>query len=142
MSDTINAQHEETGRTWSGPRGELPKGYSEVLMTEQAENELIAEKLLGWKSFKTPASIWWVLPSGRKQFFTPTFETWAEAGLILEALTQKERHFIDVWNTPSTDGQVWQIAIQARGHTVRNYYRSTGPLAIRSAALAYLRAQE
>jgi len=26
----IEAQHDETGRVWLGPRGDLPRGYSEV----------------------------------------------------------------------------------------------------------------
>lgn len=52
----------------------------------QAENELIAERLLGWKQYKTAASIWWEPTLGKRQFFTPTFTTWHDCGLILEAL--------------------------------------------------------
>ena len=55
----------------------------------QAENELIAERLLGWKQYKTAASIWWEPTLGKRQFFTPTFTTWAERGLIIDALQKQ-----------------------------------------------------
>jgi hypothetical protein len=102
------------------------------------ENEAICETLLGWKR-SSIVGHWFPSQEHAGTVRTPSFTTWADAGLILDALTQKERHFIDVGNTPSTGGQIWQIAIHARGHTVRKEYLSTGPLAIRAAALAYIR---
>lgn len=67
-------------------------------MTPHEENELICEKLLGWKlagrnAFKV--KMWFCLPNGQdgEQYITtstPSFTTWAQAGLILEALSAKE----------------------------------------------------
>lgn len=62
-------------------------------LSTQAENELICEKLLGWIRHNYPAndSPAWEVPSKAGEFqptvfVTPSFTTWAEAGLILEAL--------------------------------------------------------
>ena len=58
-----------------------------------AENALICEKLLGWIRHNYPAndSPAWEVPSKAGEFqptifVTPSFTTWAEAGLILDAL--------------------------------------------------------
>lgn len=65
-------------------------------LSTQAENELICEKLLGWKRYVPDAyegqDRRWkrtiTLPgiTGDVKEHTPSFTTWAEAGLILEAL--------------------------------------------------------
>lgn len=56
----------------------------------QLENERICEKLLGWRRLTHNGVTWWEPPSTGK--FQPTmlaalsFETWDEAGLILDEL--------------------------------------------------------
>jgi hypothetical protein len=92
-------------------------------MTEQADNELIAEKLLGWKR----ADGGWI----KQDSFmyggcgTPTFTTWVERGLIIDALQK-----------------AWPLSKEALrdiGGTIL-----MGALTdqdVRAAALAYLRAQ-
>lgn len=88
----------------------------------QAENELICEKLLGWTGSIRNG---WRLPSGEAaipEFATPTFTTWAEAGLILEALQD-------------VGARKLELSIQiGRGELT--------PQSIRSAALSYLRSLE
>jgi hypothetical protein len=37
MNVRIQAQHEETGRTWSGPRRDLPRRYVEVIQTDTGQ---------------------------------------------------------------------------------------------------------
>lgn len=61
------------------------------------QNEIICEKLLGW--VKRPSDIpgisfsGWCVPNGPDES-TPSFTTWADAGLILEALqANHERSF-------------------------------------------------
>jgi hypothetical protein len=59
---TIQAQHDETGRWWRGPRGALPKGYSECWSFSPPAAE--------WKTFEQEIPvqgkyIWWS-PDGHK----------------------------------------------------------------------------
>lgn len=113
-------------------------------MTEQrtpeefvTENELICEKLLGWRKrtagFATPGIEFygWRLPNGLEQP-TPSFTTWAEAGLILEALSAAGLK--TVVGDKSVSGSWWCTA------DAICQLRNTGPLAIRAAALAYIQA--
>lgn len=54
-----------------------------------AENELICEKLLGWKPCsRHVVHGWmeWAVEPGPKFYRTPTFDSWREAGLILVAM--------------------------------------------------------
>ena len=112
------------------------QGYSEVsevIMTDQAENELIAEKLLGWRKLAAATSehpaVWHeqlTAHTGRGGMETPTFATWAEAGLILDLLMTHIGPGLPQLRT--------KLASMLE-------HRQLTPLAIRSAALAYLRAQ-
>ena len=36
----VNAQHDETGRWWSGPRSQIPPRYYEVTVAPPSSNEL------------------------------------------------------------------------------------------------------
>jgi hypothetical protein len=94
-----------------------------------AENELICEKLLGWIRHDygkdSPA---WEVPSktGEYQptiFYTPSFTTWAEAGLILEALQRR-----------GPDAVPYRRLIG-----IRLTQGLLGPVDIRAAALEYIR---
>lgn len=105
-------------------------------MTEQrtpdeliAENKLICAKLLGW----TPDDGGWIKSDGYMYggCGTPSFTTWAEAGLILEAL-QKLTPMNLRW---SHGAQYWFIDLDYDGKS-----DASGPLAIRAAAIAYIKA--
>ena len=77
-------------------------------MSTQAENELICEKLLGWKpERRTVAGLvhvaWWDRGPGRSDTeTTPSFSTWAEAGLILEALQARHERSFSLLTSLST----------------------------------------
>lgn len=100
-----------------------------------AENSLICEKLLGW----TQSSVkgYWY-PSGKQagSVSTPTFTSWHHAGLLLEALAKAgQRPDVSHYN----DGE-WHCMVNATDDLVPATF-STGPLAIRDAALAYIEAR-
>jgi hypothetical protein len=112
-------------------------------MTTDEENELICLKLLGWRR-RDPAECrgkWQIHPD---RFYdmpntTPIFTTWADAGLILDALRGKGMvvHFFSEMNkfhveTFARDSESSRIGLFDAD-------ASTGPLAIRSAALEYIR---
>lgn len=106
-----------------------------------AENELICEKLLGWKPAPVTAfghKSWYPNPYGDdgeqwRSEPTPSFDTWAEAGLILEALAKAgQRPDLGYY----TDCE-WHCMINATDECMPNMF-STGPAAIRDAALAYI----
>lgn len=61
-------------------------------MTTQEENELICERLLGWEVRRRFGNnpCWLFFPDGRVANGPYSFTTWAEAGLILEALQGSE----------------------------------------------------
>lgn len=99
------------------------------------QNELICEKLLGWRLLGRSGSCdtIWSLPNGRDgRQGTPSFTTWAEAGLILEALPKEHEYVVGYCDI---DKQ-WYCG-QAVGSDT---YALTGPLAIRAAALEYIKA--
>lgn len=105
-------------------------------MTTQEENELICENLLGWKRLTHNDVTWWEVPSvaGEFQpsaFAAPSFTTWADAGLILEAFEIK-RELIDI----ALEENDWLVEVGIDGHAGRD---TNGPKAIRAAALAYIR---
>lgn len=102
----------------------------------QAENEAICERLLGWAATRGPlmGTAW---PVGGAWIPTPTFLTWSEAGLILEALQKAGR-------TPSlevNDGQ-WDCYGNEPYNAWFHARADTAPAAVRAAALAYLGAQK
>lgn len=103
-------------------------------MTEQQENELICEKLLGWKlagrgSFG--AKMWLDNPHGDDgaQWHTvptPSFDTWADAGLILDEIQKR-----------SYDAQGAADVLLALGDLVIGGLLT--PAAIRASVLEYVR---
>jgi hypothetical protein len=93
------------------------------------QNEIICEKLLGW--VKRPSDIpgisfsGWCVPNGPDES-TPSFGTWAEAGLILDALQSMAG-----WESARACSQFgWLLKT-----------RELTPLAIRAEALEYIRRQ-
>lgn len=95
-----------------------------------AENKLICAKLLGW----TPDDGGWIKSDGYMYggCGTPTFTTWAEAGLILEALATTLVYFEHGFD--DTDNE-WFCEIRPL-HTI---WATSGPLAIRGAVVEYLK---
>jgi hypothetical protein len=99
-----------------------------------AENELICENLLGWKRvgdgdcWEQHSAPWLdsVTPS------TPSFTTWADVGLILDAMSVANIGFELGHDTIDDE---WFCELQGRKST----WDKAGPLAIRSAALGYIR---
>lgn len=96
-----------------------------------AENALICEKLLGWKQ-SSILGYWFPSPCHVGTLKTPAFDTWASAGRILEALEIK-REPIDVFH----EDEDWSAELGVYRCTGRG---TTGPLAIRAAALEYIKA--
>lgn len=110
-----------------------------------AENELICEKLLGWKPAPVTAlglKSWYPNPYGDdgeqwRSEPTPSFDTWAEAGLILEALTARRDHGWCLGDAePARDVRCFSMGIHGYKY---NAIRQTGPEAIRDAALYFIR---
>lgn len=56
------------------------------IMTSQQENELIAEKLLGWKRIPPPHGVVCWDKGDDHTGLTPTFTDWQDRGLIIDAL--------------------------------------------------------
>jgi hypothetical protein len=112
------------------------QGTTKDLSTDQ-ENELICEKLLGWKRATSmlvakPDFIWM---DGHVRRKTPRFTAWADAGLILEALAARKAYPV-----VGRCATVWTCT----AHTKPRMDEATGcdesgPLAIRAAALEYIR---
>lgn len=109
-------------------------------MTEQEENELICEKLLGWTRITDPRVSLasdqprWHTPEVAYAVPTPAFTTWNSVGLILEALAARGV-YLHIEGYPS----YWSVRLEnTRGRQVEEEAK-TGPLALRSAALAYLK---
>jgi hypothetical protein len=109
-------------------------------LSTQAENEIICEKLLGWKRVSSTAtrSAYWREPSGGERLNTPTFTSWAEAGLILEALRARGL----VCELQAREKEYWfGICWPISDNYVYDCREDTGPLAIRTAALVFIRSQ-
>jgi hypothetical protein len=95
------------------------------------ENALICEKLLGFKRHcDKPGCLDWRIASGQRYWGNPTFTTWADAGLVLDALINLGIG-VDVGNS----GGGWYCDI----YSGLVPSESTGPLAVRAAALQYIR---
>lgn len=104
-----------------------------------AENELICEKLLGWRSMKVDhdARLWCVPPTRGFTRPTPSFNTWADAGLILDALTARRDHGWCLGDAePARDVRCFSMGIHGYKY---NAIRQTGPEAIRAAAIYFIR---
>jgi hypothetical protein len=113
--------------------------HRDTTMTTDEENSEICLKLLGWKRVGTrycipgPNEIVWSIPSEMiTRSGTPAFTTWAEAGLILEALSSTEPTLV------YSEGK-WDCYGGDPYESFFHAYADTGSLAIRSAALAYIR---
>lgn len=96
-----------------------------------AENELICEKLLGWKV----AEAGWIKQDGFMYggCGTPSFTTWAEAGLILDRMSQMNWVMLE----KIAD---WTCSIDS-GYEPTVGVGSTAIAAIRDAALKYIGAK-
>lgn len=109
-------------------------------MSEQEENIEICLRLLGWRKHPDPELPGWYAPPGEGFFMNslvhkefPTFTTWADAGLILDALAAKEVAITLVGNVVFE--KPWTCELNHDGAEAF----IAGPLSIRSAALAYIR---
>lgn len=127
--------------------GNIPAKVTEWAVTApaddkstQAENERICEKLLGWERMSSawPGPPRWNDKTllGSQWPTTPTFTTWAEAGLILEAMINRGLA-IEMFYNPSA--KQWEVGDVPIAFECQD---ESGPLAIRAAALAYLRSME
>jgi hypothetical protein len=107
----------------------------DLLSTEQSENHLLCEKLLGWEKVLMPEDNY---PAFKKSWchdpvYAPTFTTWADAGLILEALRSK--------------GVITSIQFTTAGYCAIGRWCSPMPAtenipaAIRAAAIEYVRSE-
>jgi hypothetical protein len=99
-------------------------------MNEGEENALICARLLGWKQldfelFDVDGTV-----NGRR--IAPKFTTWAEAGLILDAMVAKRVTF-DVYH----EDEDFMTSFGGMPACISS--ATTGPLAIRAAALEYIR---
>lgn len=116
-------------------------------MTEQrtpdeltAENELICEKLLGWQRRKcfSPYDgrfMGYDFLDGKRETTAPSFTTWADAGLLMDALAKAgQRPDVSCY-----DGTDWVCLVNATDGDVIPKVDKSAPLAIRAAALAYIR---
>lgn len=109
------------------------------MATEQEESELLCEKLLGWIKVPPIDPIpgidfsHWKKADGWPSS-TPSFTTWAEAGLILDALGCRGTN-------PSLDSREgkWDCYGGDPFESFFHAYADTGPLAIRAAALEYIK---
>lgn len=100
-----------------------------------AENALICEKLLGFKKHcDEPDCTFWRTADGSRIWGRHCFDNWDEAGLILESLG-KRAEFPRIGQRPSD--LHWYCALKGGVTAVRD----TGPLAIRAAALEYIRSR-
>jgi hypothetical protein len=119
-------------------------------MTTQEENEAICERLLGWTrvdQVRHPEPFRWItatLNETGDQFIrslsAPSFDTWADAGLILDAMGRD--HHIDFGKNSHGNGR-WFCAFEDTSNTpVGEDYAETGPLAIRAAAIEYIQSLE
>lgn len=100
------------------------------------QTELICRKLLGleWKYLQYAGLCVWANETGRTFSCIDRFETWAEAGLILEALSS---------HCPTleySDGK-WDCYGGDPFESFFHAYADTAPLAIRAAALEHIRRQ-
>ena len=114
-------------------------------LSTDAENELICEKLLNWKRCPSAGEQQWYCNYDRRDpasgpfltVVTPSFTTWAEAGLILEAMTAAKVEW-DI-HTAQVGGSSVQVVLWHCSRRIPTDWIDSAPLAIRSAALEYIR---
>ena len=117
-------------------------------MTTQEENELLCEKLLGWERFpvsdERPADLPWKRPfvfgslSSHIAERTPSFNTWYDAGLLLDALARQSSSHPRAFPFAAAVGFDPGRNDWSAGAGSKSAEASTGPLAIRAAALEYV----
>lgn len=101
----------------------------EALSTKQ-ENALICEMLLGFKKHcDEPDCLDWRTADGKRYWKSPSFTTWADAGLILDAFKAKD--CIVSLQFAGKGGYCAVNDVSANDTPL--------PLAIRAAALKYIR---
>jgi len=115
-------------------------------MSEQEENELICEKLLGWEKVKYGDEAY---DEFQPLFYPrrgdnctnrlPTFTDWASAGMILEALARDAGKYPSAFPYAAAIGFDPTKRDWSAGAGSKSAEASTGPLAIRAAALEYIR---
>lgn len=95
------------------------------------QNELICEELLHWK----PTQRGWLKNDGYMYggCGTPSFTTWAEAGLILDALAARGAE-----PTLEFNDDKWNCYGGYPEESFFYAYGEDGPVAIRAAALEYI----
>jgi hypothetical protein len=108
-------------------------------LSPQQQTELICKKLLGLQVLHLPYSgtqtcTTWCDEKYKRFDFIDKFETWAEAGLILDALARDKAYSAAVGFDPRSQHGDW---CGAAGH--HSAHAASGPLAIRTAALEYIR---
>lgn len=99
------------------------------------ENELICERLLGWSRIPPPEGVICWDKGDTHTSRTPSFTTWAEAGMILDALVRAgQRPDVSYYDR-------WYSFVDANCREGDEFpdAHDSGPLAIRAAALAYIR---
>jgi hypothetical protein len=95
------------------------------------DNELLCEKLLGWE-VSSIIGYWFPSQDHAGTRRTPSFDTWADAGLILDALA-KRGVAIRVGTSDPCMWGCWLIEHPCQA------LATTAPNAIRAAALEYIR---
>jgi hypothetical protein len=108
-------------------------------LSTQAENELICEKLLGFKKHcDRPECRDWYLPGGGRYWNNPSFTTWADAGLILEAFERRHADY-DIERTETDTGYASTFRVFTDRTSQKTLRAGAVPLAIRAAAIKYVR---
>jgi hypothetical protein len=99
---------------------------------------LICEKLLGLtKHCRDEDCLDWRTAAGKRYWGTPSFTTWAEAGLILDALISAGV-YVSVHHGES--GDRWKAVFHwDRYESMTCKFAVNAPAAIRAAALDYVR---
>lgn len=113
-------------------------------MSEQAENEFICE-WLGWKRFTSEGTTigWGRTPQCTLDVSvsTPTFTDPASAWLIAEAFAARGIEFDILYSVEERhwEASTWEDDGFGGADMTVDEHHASGPLAIRSAALAYIR---
>ncbi len=109
-------------------------------MTTEEENLLICERLLGWRICKGVIPAYVIRPENEEICGTaerpPKFDSWDEAGLILDALDRRSIART-VWQFHHNDSIGHSMTIQWGREDVTSRSGPTGPLAIRAAVLVW-----
>jgi hypothetical protein len=113
-------------------------------VTEQEENELLCEKLLGWVRFPTNIAgavpQWWKFADGSAKA-TPRFLDGDSMLLLLEALHKRSVIIhLQAMDTDPDDFFCGGFTLHSHSDYLFEAHGTTYPAAVRAAALAYVRA--